>query len=81
MPKHKTQSALLSFLSQVNDPGDWDIDNLRYAGVVNFCNMITTDKVNQKLTISKAACLVYIHNLCINIITKNINFVHSIGST
>ena len=68
MPKHKTQSALLSFLSQVNDPGDWGIDNLRYAGVVNFCNMIT-DKVNQKLT-SKAACLVYIHNLCINILTE-----------
>ena len=49
MPKHKTQSALLSFLSQVNDCGEWTIENLKYAGIVNFCNMITSDKVNSKL--------------------------------
>ena len=45
MPKHKTDSALLAFLSQVNSPGDWTMENMRYATVVNFCKMILNDKV------------------------------------
>ena len=49
MPFHKENSALISFLAQVNHPGDWTILNLRYAAIVNFVNMIHIDNVNNFL--------------------------------
>ena len=46
---HKENSALFSFLAQVNHPGEWKCVNLRYAAIVNFVNMIQIDNVNNFL--------------------------------
>ena len=46
MPKHKSDSAIVAFLAQVNSPGDWDVINIRYATILNFTQMILNDKVN-----------------------------------
>ena len=45
MPFNKIYSALYAFLAQVQNQGDWTVENLKYAGVINFTNMITNDKV------------------------------------
>ena len=70
MPFHKENSALISFLAQVNHPGDWTILNLRYAAIVNFVNMIHIDNVNNFLF---PFSLVNIPNLTVKInLSKNI---------
>ena len=46
MLKHKSDSAIVAFLAQVNSPGDWDVITIRYATIVNFTQMILNDKVN-----------------------------------
>ena len=46
MSKHKSDSTIVAFLAQVNDPGEWDVINIRYAAILNFTQMILNDKVN-----------------------------------
>ena len=49
IPYNKEYSALISLLCQVNNPGDWQLSNLRYAAIVNFVNMLQIDNVNKFL--------------------------------
>ena len=64
IPYNKEYSALISLPSQVNNPGDWQLSNLRYAGIVNVVNMLQIDNVNKFLFFF---FLSKYHNIIINL--------------
>ena len=46
IPFHKEYSALIGFMCQINNSGEWKLVNLRYARIVNFVNMLQIENVN-----------------------------------